>query len=76
MSRQGTVSMGRHADAGCWFCDRLSAADALMTGSGSMAPISAAEMFGDDGMAWGWYGSDDEPPATPPTAPAPGPADR
>ncbi|MBP6251469.1 MAG: DUF3079 domain-containing protein [Rubrivivax sp.] len=75
MSRLGASSAGRHPGAGCWFCDRFSAADALMTGSGSMAPLSAYELFGEDCMTWGRAGQHHEPPARPPV-PAPGLADR
>lgn len=75
MSRLGAVWVGRHAGAGCWICDRLSAADAVMASDGSMAPLSACELFGEDGMAWGLDGQHDEHSAWP-SAPAPGPADR
>jgi len=75
MSRPGAVSAGRRPGPGCWFCDRFSAADALMAGSGSMAPLSACELFGEDCKAWGLDGLHEEHSAWP-SAPAPGPADR
>lgn len=75
MSRLGVVSAGRRPGPGCWLCERFSAADALMVGSGSMASLSACELFGEDHRAWGPDGHVDESCADLPRLAA-GPGDR
>lgn len=75
MSQLAAVSAGHPLGASCWFCGRLSAADALMAGSGAMVSLSAGELFGEDHRAWGPDDHVDECHDGP-TRSAVGPADR
>ena len=68
MNSTGPDTVALYRKRSCWFCDRASATDAVMGGLGSMAPILACALFGEDRMAWRLDGPPDEPPATYPAA--------
>lgn len=75
MSQGGPAPVAIQPGRGCWFCDRVSATDALMGGHGTMAPLSASALFGEDRMAWGLDGRLADHAAAP-SAPTSAPADR
>lgn len=52
-----------HPERVCWGCDRYCSTDALVCGSGSVATLHPAELFGEDWMKFGM-----EPRAQAPTS--------